>query len=425
MKAIITPSLLGGRIHAIPSKSDAHRILIASALSDKKTVVNIDPSQLSDDIKATVRSLSALGASFEYGTASITVSPVKHTDKAIIDCGESGSTLRFLIPVAAAICKQNKFLMYGRLSQRPIDELEREMAQKGCVFSRPNVQELEITGGFKSGHFKIAGNISSQYITGLLFALPLLEGDSEIELTSPLQSSAYVDMTLSILQRFGINVLRCGDSFLIKGNQKYVSPSTIDVEGDWSNSAFWLCAGAIGLPVTVDGISTSSVQADKKIIDILQGMGANIHIGNGFVCVSPGATLHAVDIDAEQIPDIVPIIAVTALFAEGKTTIYNAGRLRIKESDRIEAIRSLITAVGGNIRTEAELIEITGTPSLNGAEVSSFNDHRIVMSAAICAQYCSSAVTINGAQAVNKSYPYFFEDYKQLGGIVDVINNGK
>lgn len=425
MKAIITPSILGGKINAIPSKSDAHRILIAAALSDKKTIVKVKPSLLSNDIKATITGLSALGAQFEYNTDFVTVYPTKHIKNAVIDCGESGSTLRFLMPVACSLCESNKFIMHGRLAQRPINELEREMNKKGCAFSYSDAQSLLIQGKLKSGHFKIAGNVSSQYITGLLFALPLLDGDSEIELTSPLQSSAYVDMTLSVLKRFGINILHCSNSFLIKGAQKYVSPDIIAVEGDWSNAAFWLCAGAIGLPVTVNGINMNSIQADKKIADILRDAGASINSGNNFVCISPGIKLYSLEINAEQIPDIVPIIAVTALFAHGKTTIYNAERLRIKESDRIDAISSIITAVGGNIRTGRDFMEITGPARLHGAELSGFNDHRIVMSAAICAQYCSSNVTINGSEAVNKSYPYFFEDYKQLGGIVNVINNGK
>ena len=425
MKAIITPNLLGGQITAIPSKSDAHRILIACALSDKKTVVSINSKLLSDDIRATLKGLTALGARFEYSDSAITVYPIQNVDKAYIDCGESGSTLRFLMPVACALCGNNTFIMHGRLAKRPIDELQREMIKNGCEFSHTDEQSLSALGRLKSGRFRIAGNISSQYITGLLFALPVLDGDSEIELTSPLQSSAYVDMTLSVLRRFGINILQCGNCFLIRGSQKYISPGKISVEGDWSNAAFWLCAGAVGLPVTVKGININSLQADKKITDILRSAGAYVHTDKNSVCVSPCAVLNTFEINAEQIPDIIPVIAVTALFANGKSLIYNAARLRIKESDRIAAISSVIASLGGKIRTGQDFIEITGNTPLKGSEVSGFNDHRIIMSAAIAAQYCSDNVTINDCEAINKSYPSFFEDYNNLGGIANVISDGK
>ena len=415
----ITPTLLGGSITAVSSKSDAHRLLIACALADKSTTVKLNA--FSDDINATITCLKALGAEFEINDSSVTVYPVKSVKSAVLDCAESGSTLRFLMPVASALCGNTQFCGRGRLPERPVDELRREMSKNGCEFSPVEEFPIKINGKLKSGEFKISGSVSSQFITGLLFALPLVEGNSKIELTSPLQSKAYVDMTLATLNKFGIKILQTENCFYINGSQRYLSPGVVCADGDWSNAAFWLCSGAIGHPVTVTNLDTESLQGDKKIIDILREMGANVICNEKTVSVSSSGKLFPVNVNAEQIPDLVPIVAVTALFASGKTLIYNAERLRIKESDRLASVCSIITSLGGVIREGKDFLEISGNNALMGGTVSSFNDHRIAMSAAICAERCMSNVTISGAQCTNKSYPAFFEDYKRLGGNINVI----
>lgn len=415
MNVTITPSALSGTVPAVPSKSAAHRLLICAALADKPTNLMISGS--SADIKATVDCLRALGADIKEIPDGLIVNPIKESVKsALLDCGESGSTLRFLIPPAIVLCDEVSFAGHGRLPERPIDHLRKVLEQHGAVFSSPALP-FSVTGQLTGGEYALPGNVSSQYISGLLFALPMLPDDSEIVLTTKLESTAYVDMTLDALRRFGIKVERTDNSFFIKGCQKYISPGTVEVEGDWSNSAFFLAAGAIGESCTVTGIDPSSGQGDRAMLDILRRFGAVVKENGSSVTVSP-ARLNGCDVDISEIPDLLPILAVTAGFARGESRFINGARLRLKESDRLASTASMLKAIGVEvIEGEDNLTVVGGKPC--GGVIDGCNDHRIVMAGAIAAIGCAESVTITDAQAANKSYPAFFDDYISLGGVIE------
>ncbi len=418
MNIQITPRPLNGIVAAIPSKSDAHRALICAALADRKTQLNLKgiPSK---DIEATINCLTAMGARFNFNDE-LTVMPITDIpDGYLLNCGESGSTLRFILPVASALGKSFSVTGEGRLPERPIDTLLSLISTHGC---RIDGDKLPINAGGKlrNGKFSLTGDISSQYVSGLLFALPLLDGDSRIELLTPLQSSGYVDMTVSTLAGFGVSVIKNADGFAVGGNQKYISPLTVNVEGDWSNAAFWLCAGALSGDVKCTGLKKDSFQTDKKIIDILKDMGAQVDdLPDGFGIRKNN--LHAIEINAREIPDLVPVLSVIMSAAEGKSVIRGAGRLRLKESDRLTAVTEALNAIGADITEHDDSLEINGVGRLRGGVADSFNDHRIAMSIAVASVISDNAVTITNAQAVNKSYPTFFEDFNNLGGAADVI----
>jgi 3-phosphoshikimate 1-carboxyvinyltransferase len=415
MDISITPAPLLGLVSAIASKSDAHRLLICAALSDKKTVLKIP--ERSVDIDTTAQCLAALGAGIEYADGRFSVTPVNGTSGAALDCCESGSTLRFLLPIAAAISDSADFTGRGKLPERPIGELVNALRLHGVNFTSDKLP-LRISGHLTGGDFTLPGNVSSQYISGLLMTLPLVGGGT-IKLSSSLQSSSYVDMTISTMGRFGVSVIKSENGFTVPAGQKYSSPDVITADGDWSNAAFFLAAGAIGSTVTVAGLNTDSVQGDKKILDILRRFGASVEFSGDSIIVTH-APLTGCDIDISDIPDLLPILAVTASFCDGETRFYNGARLRIKESDRLSSVAALLNSLGGDV-TELPDGLIVRKAALHGGIVDGFNDHRIVMSAAIAAAFCEGEVTIKGANAVNKSYPTFFEDYRKLGGIANVI----
>lgn len=390
MKVRITPKKLCGRVGAIASKSFAHRIMIAAALADRPTKINLNTT--SEDIEATKRCLLSMGAKIEEGEGFIIISPVTYAKDIVLDCNESGSTARFLLPVAATVCESFKMCGRGRLPERPMTPLISQMRLHNVKIDSDNIP-LEVVGKMSGGKFLIPGDISSQYITGLLFALPNCFEKSEIVLTSSLQSAAYVDITIGVLEQFGIKVEKTENSFIVEP-QKFVSPGEITVEGDWSNSAFWVVANEICGKVFVDGLNYESLQGDMNILKAKD----------------------KTRIDASEIPDLVPILAVLACVRKGKTVIYNAERLRIKESDRLQTVRKSLCALGADIEETADGLIINGTGSLDGGECESFNDHRIAMSCAIASCLCKNDVIIKDAQAVNKSYPKFFEDFVKLGG---------
>ena len=418
----LTPSHLKGRINAVSSKSDAHRILIASALSDSETV--IECNALSNDILATINCLNALGADIKTSKGEIIVKPIKKAEKkAELDCAESGSTLRFLLPVAAALGVNAVFSGEGRLPERPLEPLKSEMIKNGVSFTPDGQFPVEISGRLKSGKYVIAGNVSSQFVTGLLFALPLCGGKSTLELTGTVESRSYIDMTLSTLSKFGIEILQDKNQFIIKGNQKYVSPKLLAAQGDWSNSAFFLVAGALGEGVTVTGLERESCQGDKAVLKILKQMGASVRWNKNSVTVR-GGELKGVAVDAGDIPDLVPVLAVAAVAAKsGVTTFTNASRLRLKECDRLEAMRKCLDKIGAVVAETDDGLIVWSGEKIRGGAVSSFNDHRIAMSMAIASLLTDTIIIINDAQAVCKSYPDFFEDFNKLGGKADVINN--
>ncbi|MDR1753554.1 MAG: 3-phosphoshikimate 1-carboxyvinyltransferase [Eubacterium sp.] len=385
-KVVITPKKLKGEIAAISSKSYAHRIFIAASLSAKET--NVVCTDMSDDIKTTVSCLKSI----KCGTK--------------IECRESGSTLRFLLPLAAAMLNKTnsfEFSGSGNLPERPIFDLINVLSEKSVRFSSSKLPFF-ITGKLDNGDFRLPGNVSSQYISGLLMALPLLNGDSKIIVDGldALQSKSYIEITKDTLKKFGVFSEQKEYGYFIKGGQVYTSPGEVIVEGDWSNAAFFIAANKLGCDVNVSGLNYNSKQGDKKITDILN------QIGNS--------------IDISDTPDLFPVLAVVASVYEGVTEFLSTDRLKLKESDRIESVKAMLIGLGFNtnmFKVYDDRIVIIGD-SLSGGTVYSFNDHRIVMAAAIAACVCEDPVTIRGGEAVRKSYPRFFNDYKKLGGDVVV-----
>ena len=419
MKVTLTPCRLKGEVVAPPSKSVGHRSIICAALSDAPvTIYNCGES---DDMTATISNVTALGATVERNSKTLHITPAKrNTENAILDCHESGSTARFMIPVAAALGVKNAtFVGSGRLPERPFEIITEALRQNGIDCSSDKLP-MTISGQLKSGVFKIPGNISSQYISGLLLALSIVPGQSRIEITSKLESAAYVDMTLNELRAFGAEIEVFEDKFTIQGK---TSLTAIDrtVEGDWSQAAFHLVAGAVGGEVTVTGVDLNSLQGDKEIVELLRRFGAEITVDGNSVTAKK-SSLKGIKIDASQSPDLVPILAVVASFAEGETVIYNAERLRIKESDRLLETALRLKAFGIDVTETDDGLKIVGGKPI-GAPITSANDHRIVMAFSVMAAYSKGVSTIENAEAINKSYPLFFKDFSSLGGECNVIDN--
>ncbi len=415
----VNGSALGGTARAIPSKSQAHRMLICAALAEGES--SIYCPAVNEDIEATAACLNALGAKAERTPEGYRVQPVGSGEGgSVLDCGESGSTLRFLLPVACALGREVSFVGRGRLPKRPLAELCGALREGGGEISADSLP-LDVAGGLKAGTYRLPADVSSQYISGLMFALPLLDGESVIELSGQPESEPYINMTIAALKLFGVEVIKEGCSYRIPAGQKYVSPGRVEVEGDWSNAAFWLCAGAVGKnAVSLSGLDMNSPQGDRAVVDILRQMGAKVEEKDGLVTVCP-SRLSGIEIDAKNIPDLVPVLSVTAAAARGETRIYNAGRLRIKESDRIGSTAALLRSLGGRVRETGDGLVITGG-ELRGGEADSFGDHRIAMAAAAASCMTEGDVLIRNAQAVSKSYPAFFEDYAALGGVVKEWN---
>ncbi|MBQ9832787.1 MAG: 3-phosphoshikimate 1-carboxyvinyltransferase [Clostridia bacterium] len=413
----IDPSTLNGTLPSISSKSDVHRLMICAALSDKPTVINNVSG--CDDILATASCIEGLGAKAVFDGRTCTVTPSQNIpENPCFNCRESGSTLRFMLPVAAAVCGNAHFAGTGRLPERPIGELLNAMNANGTLFSSTHLP-LDISGSLKAGIYTLPGNISSQYITGLLMALSVTKGESTIVLTSPLESASYVKMTLSTLKLFGANIKEEDSGYRIVGVERLTSPITVQADGDWSNAAFFLTSAAINGKVTLTGLSMDSPQGDKKIIQALKKFNAHVTIENDAVTVSSGE-LHGCETDLSDTPDMLPALAVLAAFAQGETRFVGAARLRLKESDRLKTVADMINSLGGTASVHEDGITVWGKP-LKGGKADGANDHRIVMAAAIAAAHCTSSVEIFGAQAVNKSYPSFFEDFEALGGHSYVI----
>ncbi len=412
MNVTINGGALRGKVGSIPSKSVAHRALICAALADAPTDIRLPRSN--EDIDVTASCLRAMGAEISGNGGTLSITPIATPpDYAELNCGESGSTLRFLLPVATAIMPKVSFCGTGRLPQRPIGGLSDAMKSNGTEFSGSCIP-FTVSGKLRAGTYEIAGDVSSQYISGLLMALPLLDGDSRIVLTSPLCSEPYVMITLDMLSKFGIQIEREDNGFFVRGKQVFSSPKTVNVDGDWSAAAFFLVGGAIGGDVTVNDVQISSAQGDKAIVEILKQFGADVEVLENAVRAR-AAHLKACSVDVSAIPDLLPILTVLAANAEGTTVLYNAANLRLKESDRLASSASMINALGGNVVEYADRLEIIGT-KLTGGTVASANDHRIAMSAAIAASICKEQTTIIGSEAVKKSYPEFFKDFCALGG---------
>lgn len=410
---------LKGEVTPPPSKSQAHRLLICAALSVEPC--SIVCNSVNDDIMATMRCLNALGARITFSSGVFDVQPIELVKGGTLDCGESGSTLRFLMSVAAVLGADATFVGVGKLPQRPMADLTDVLSTHGMAFQRHSADELPVTcsGALQGGRFALPGNISSQYLTGLLFALPLATVDSEIEITGGLTSASYIDMTIDALRTAGISVERRNNIFTIKGNQQYRMPSRVVVEGDWSSAAFWVVAGVIGKqPVTVCGMNNESLQGDSAIVDHLRSMGAFITVDSDKVTAAP-SHLFGAELDCMDTPDLVPVLSVAAAVAQGTTTFINVGRLRFKESDRLAAMKSVLASFGISSSIGEDTFTVYGGEPVALTPVESFGDHRIAMSAAVLSTVVQGITTINGSACVAKSYPSFFEDFAVLGGIVE------
>ena len=416
----ITPTALTGSVKAIASKSVAHRLLICAAFADHPT--HIFCEELNRDIEATAACLSALGASIVREDKFYHVTPIQQLPKqAILPCGESGSTLRFLVPVVAALGVSSSFQMEGRLPDRPLSPLREELEAHGIRLSAPGSNPLTVSGKLTGNEFSIAGNVSSQFISGLLFALSLRAEPATLTVEGKIESAPYLDITADALSLFSARPEKNDAVYTVSACGRLRSPESIAVEGDWSNAAFALSAGAIGKhPLTVYGLNPHSHQGDAAIANLLVQFGATLQEKNGSYTVTP-APLHGITVDASQIPDLVPILATVASVAKGETRIVGAARLRLKESDRLVAVSTVLNGLGANVTETEDGLIIQGKPSLSGGRISSFNDHRIAMSAAIAASVCSSPVVIEGAEAAAKSYPGFWEDLRALGATVETV----
>ncbi|MCL1851834.1 MAG: 3-phosphoshikimate 1-carboxyvinyltransferase [Peptococcaceae bacterium] len=421
MNVRILRPIVGGTVRAIASKSEAHRLLICAALAEGETFISCP--ERSEDIDATAHCLTSLGASIRHERNGFAVTPIdRHTvsnKQYTLDCSESGSTLRFLLPVCGALGLRVSFSMRGRLPDRPLSGLYDEMASHGCRLSEPDISPLICEGKLKPGVYTLPGNISSQFVSGLLFALPLLSGDSVIRVTDNLESRPYADMTLDTLRLFGIKITEDERQvFRVPGGQTFRSPKTVNVSGDWSNAAIWLSAGAIGKNAVIcTGLDPDSRQGDRAIVELLARFGADTVCTDGSVTVSPG-TICGIEIDAGDTPDLVPVLAAVAAVAEGRTIICNAGRLRIKESDRLRTVAASLSGLGADITETEDGLIIIGKEKLTGGQTESFGDHRIAMTAAIVSSVCDGNVMIHDADAVRKSYPGFWDDFNTvLGGV--------
>ena len=382
MDITILPGKLRGEINIIPSKSQAHRYLICAAFAASETEL-ICP-QTSRDIEATADCLRALGADILRTTDGYRVTPVKDIPKsAVLPCGESGSTLRFMLPIVGALGVDTVFQLEGRLPKRPLSPLWEEMERKGCHLTRPTPDTIRLTGQLTGGDYYIDGSVSSQFITGLYFALPLLKTDNSLYITGKLESKPYVTMTV---QAFGL--------FGYPGSQ---TPNTVTVEGDWSNGAFFLAANALGNELQILGLNPDSCQGDRAVAEILEQLEAGTPT-----------------ISAADIPDLVPILAVVAGAKHG-AVFTDIRRLRLKESDRVASTVAMIENLGGKAQAAENTLTVSGT-GFAGGTVDAVNDHRIAMATAIASTVCRNPVTVLGAQCVQKSYPAFWDEFKRLGG---------
>ena len=391
MDITIKPKLLSGKVTAIPSKSQAHRLLICAAFSNGHTSLYCPATN--QDIEATAKCLSEMGANILRTDIGYEIDPVADVPESTeINCNESGSTLRFILPVAGALGISTTIHMAGRLPQRPLSPMWEELERMGCTLTRPTATTIHISGKLRPGEYTIAGDVSSQFITGLLFAMALIDGESKLNIVGKIESRPYIDMTLQALQAFGVNA----HDFKLAGCRPFQTPGILSVEGDWSNGAFFLAAKALGSNVDVTGLSATSAQGDRVCADLLKELDNNILI------------------DASDIPDLVPILSVVAASKQG-ATFRNIARLRLKESDRVATVIEMLNALGGKATADENTLQVFPA-KFTGCTINSSGDHRIAMSAAIAATVAGGPVKIIGANCASKSYPSFWDVYKGLGG---------
>ena len=413
MNRVLYPGARSGCVRIPASKSQAHRLLICAALGKENCAIRCDG--ISADIAATIACLNALGASISADGDRVLVEPIRRVPAGCCElpCGESGSTLRFLLPVVGALCAEAVFRMEGRLPARPLSPLDRELCDHGMRICREGAR-LSCAGRLSSGSYSLPGNVSSQYISGLLMALPYLDGDSELAVAGVVESAAYITMTEDALLLSGIAFQKENWHYHIQGGQKTQLPKALTVESDWSNAAFFLAAGALsskGMKVT--GLDPASSQGDRAIIEILRSFGADASQVDGAILIRRGI-LHAVTIDAAPIPDLIPVLSVLAAGAEGETRIINAARLRLKESDRLSSTAAMLRDLGADVTEREDGLVIHGKEYLKGGIVDACGDHRIAMSAAVASCLCTEEVTVCGSECVRKSYPRFWDDWEGL-----------
>ena len=412
----LTPTTLNGTVIVPPSKSMAHRAVICASLAaGRSTIKNI---QLSDDILATIEGMRSFGAIISYDDQTLTIDGIRNgaaKESRTINCNESGSTLRFLIPLATLFTGETHFIGQGHLGKRPLEPYQELFDAQSLHYNQATTENLQLSvaGPLTPGIYEMRGDISSQFITGMLLTLPLLAGDSVLKITTHLESKGYIDLTLSVLQSFGIVIEQdeTGQEYRIKGQQAYIARD-YTVEGDYSQAAFWLSANALGNELLVNGLDSDSLQGDQAIVSILE-------------TVNSGSNDSERIIDGAQVPDIIPVVALVAALSKGKTKIINLERLRIKESDRLVATQKELTALGAQIEIVGDSLLIEGVSRLSGGqEVWSHKDHRMAMMLAIASTVCQEPIHIKDTDCVKKSYPNFWETFQQLGGKIHEWNMG-
>ncbi len=436
----ITPGKLSGDVFVPQSKSAAHRALIMAFLSGDIELAKIDESCVSDDIKATKRALLSMGKALAASCNGKEISGCPSGDPVEIDCKESGSTLRFLIPLAAVLGIPTKFIGSGRLPQRPVKEYEGVFEGSGAKMTYLDETGLSlpllITGKMKAGEYTLPGNVSSQYISGLLMALSVAEGPSRLTLTTQLESRPYVDLTCEVMRLFGVEVEEENDGYSLKGEKKPSRTDEFEVEADYSQAAFWLVANYLGSKVNLKNLPEKTAQGDRAIVDLLSGL-SEVEKKNDEAeerdaeegRITDPEKRDIFEMDARDVPDLVPVFAIAAAATNCITRIVHAERLRIKESDRIASTSAMLTALGVRNKITEDGLEIDGQSAkgkkcFSGGTVDSYKDHRLVMAAAVAAVCASDTVWIKDPVAVEKSYPSFFEDYLNLGGNIHGINVG-
>lgn len=433
MNVTVCKSNICGSVCVPPSKSVAHRLMIAAALAGSSFAVKNGGK----DILATAECLEIMsqriksfvdgkrggsrveGRDISKGEELAPCNAVRgdapQGERLILNAGESGSTLRFLLPIVCALGLNAEITGEGRLKDRPLDGLIKSLADNGASIKRVSEEglPLHVGGRLRAGEFQIDGRVSSQYVTGLLFALPLLDGDSGIEISGGLVSANYVDITLGVLEEFGIEIKKTPSGFYVKGNQSYILPDRLSVEGDWSSAAFMLALGVLGGEVKVQGLKENSLQGDIAVVRLLRRAGADIRIDGGEV-VAKRSDLHAIDFDAEHCPDIVPIMAAALSFAEGVSRISSVDRLRDKESDRLSAIMTVLDNFGVRTAYEDGALKVYGGAH-RACRTQGFSDHRMAMSAIVIALNTDGESFINGVECISKSYPAFIEHAVSMG----------
>ncbi len=402
-----------GTVTPPPSKSISHRALICAALSNGTS--KIGNIQFSEDVQATLNCIQALGIKVEFDGKILIVRGGQNKSQAdaVLDCGESGSTLRFFLPIALLYSQPVQFTGHGRLLQRPLKEYKKALEENGAQITL-NDELITVQGPIRPGIYRMSGSVSSQYVSGLLFALPMLDGDSEIILTSPLESKAYVDLTVSVMEHFGVKIVNNNyERFIIRGNQTF-NPCDFTIETDYSAAAFFLAAGALGCDVECFGLNLDSLQGDRQYIDILQQCGIKIDQSSGGGLKALKGKIQPVTVDVKDIPDLVPPLTSVLCFCEGESKIINAGRLRLKESDRLHALAEEFNNLGADIIEGEDSLIIRGVKNLHGGIADAHNDHRIAMAIAVASIKSNDQIQLKGADSVKKSYPDFWKDFCRI-----------